>query len=111
MVSAVVVTVVYTFLTGNSVSLRPSKSHLIERPLQNLHEAMGISMVMDCRTMALTPAQNQQVKLTISLINQISGVPGKRKRLMIKLISFCIDQNLCLTYNPSVISNIESWKF
>jgi hypothetical protein len=99
MVSAVVITVIYTFLVGNSVSLRPSKSHLIERPLQNLHEAMGISMVMDCRTMALAPTQDHQVKFTISLINEISGVPGKIKCLMRKLILFCIDQKLLLTYS------------
>jgi hypothetical protein len=99
MVPTVVITFIYTFLLGNSLALRPSKLHLVEGPLQNLHEAVGISMVMDPRTMALTPAQDQQVKLTIPFINQISGVSGKRKYLMRKL-NCCVynDQLLCLTY-------------
>jgi hypothetical protein len=99
MLPTVVITVIYTFLLGNSLALRPSKSHLVERPLQNLHEAVGISMVMDPRTMALTPAHDQQVKLTIPFINQISGVSDKRKYLLRKL-NFCVcnDQRLCLTY-------------
>jgi hypothetical protein len=46
-------------------------------------------MVMDRRTMALAPAQDQQVKLAIPLIDQISGVSGKRERLIRKL-NFCV---------------------
>ena len=45
---------------------------------------------MDGRSMTLSPAENYQVKLPISLIYQVSGVPNRKKCLVRQLIFLCV---------------------
>lgn len=58
-----------------SLPLWPLKQCFLQLPLQHLHEAVGIGVVVDTTAVALSPTQDHEVELPIALIYQISGVP------------------------------------
>jgi hypothetical protein len=47
-------------------------------------------VVVDGCSVTLSPAEDYQVKLPISLIYQVSGVPNRKKCWMRKLILLCV---------------------
>jgi hypothetical protein len=58
-------------------------------------------VIVDGRSMTLSPAEDNQVKFTISLIYQVSGVPNRKKCWMRKLILLCVMVTCLLQCNIS----------
>lgn len=53
----------------------PLEQRLLQLTLQQFHETVGVCVVVDATAVAFTPAQNHEIKLPISFINQIPCVP------------------------------------
>ncbi len=54
--------------------VRPKVSRLPDAAAENLDEAVGVSVVVDRRRVALGPAQQHQVELAVALVDEIARV-------------------------------------
>ena len=61
---------------GGGLVVRELESNFRQTSLQDLHEAVSIRVIMDCRAVALSPAQYHQVEPAIPLVHKVTGVPG-----------------------------------
>ena len=58
---------------------RPIKELLPGLTVQDLHEAVGVVVVVDGRPLGGVPTQDHQVEFTISRIDQVPGISKNKK--------------------------------
>ena len=63
----------------------PSKPDLVEFPIQHFHEAMRIGVIVNGRAVALAPAEQHQVELSVTFVHQISRIP--KHQMNVKFIA------------------------
>lgn len=56
----------------------PVVESLAESSLENLHDAVSVSMVVNTRSLARVPHQKQKVGLVVDVVNAVSGVTSRR---------------------------------
>ncbi len=54
--------------------LRPVVAHLPEAAVKDLHEAVRVRVVVDRRLVALRPAEQHQVELSVALVDQVARI-------------------------------------
>lgn len=53
----------------------PIEQRLLQLALQQLHETVGVCVVVNTTAVAFSPAQDHEIELAVSLINQVPCVP------------------------------------